>query len=50
MAIGKLEEKFTADWARKNDVDLSNKGNLKEKVAVTRFLQGQPGLTCAEVA
>ena len=45
VAIGKLE-KFTADWARANDVDLTNKEEEKgKKVAVIG--SGPAGLTCA---
>ncbi|WP_238916036.1 NADPH-dependent glutamate synthase [Clostridium sp. YIM B02555] len=45
VAIGKLE-KFTADWARKNNVDLSDKEASKgKKVAVIG--SGPAGLTCA---
>ena len=45
VAIGKLE-KYTADWARKNNVDLSDKAESKgKKVAVIG--SGPAGLTCA---
>ena len=45
VAIGKLE-KFTADWARNNDVDLTIKEISKgKKVAVIG--SGPAGLTCA---
>lgn len=45
VAIGKLE-KFTADWSRANDVDLTNKEEEKgKKVAVIG--SGPAGLTCA---
>lgn len=45
VAIGKLE-KFTADWARKNNVDLSDREPSKgKKVAVIG--SGPAGLTCA---
>ena len=45
VAIGKLE-KFTADWSRKNDVDLTFKEASKgKKVAVIG--SGPAGLTCA---
>ncbi len=45
VAIGKLE-KFTADWARKNNVDLSEREPSKgKKVAVIG--SGPAGLTCA---
>ena len=45
VAIGKLE-KFTADWARYNNVDLSDKEESKgKKVAVIG--SGPAGLTCA---
>jgi glutamate synthase (NADPH/NADH) small chain len=45
VAIGKLE-KFTADWARKNNVDLSEREASKgKKVAVIG--SGPAGLTCA---
>ena len=45
VAIGKLE-KFTADWARNNEVDLTDKEELKgKKVAVIG--SGPAGLTCA---
>lgn len=45
IAIGKLE-KFTADWARKNDIDLSSKGESKGK-RVAVIGSGPAGLTCA---
>lgn len=45
VAIGKLE-KFTADWARKNDIDLSSKGESKGK-RVAVIGSGPAGLTCA---
>lgn len=45
VAIGKLE-KFTADWARKNDIDLSSKGESKGKRVVV-IGSGPAGLTCA---
>ena len=45
VAIGKLE-KFTADWARKNDIDLSSKGESKGK-RVAVIGSGPVGLTCA---
>ena len=45
VAIGKLE-KFTADWARKNDIDLSSKGESKGK-RVDVIGSGPAGLTCA---
>ena len=45
VAIGKLE-KFTADWARKNDIDLSSKGESKGKRVAVRG-SGPAGLTCA---
>ena len=45
VAIGKLE-KFTADWARKNDIDLSSKGEPKGK-RVAVIGSGPAGLTCA---
>ena len=45
VAIGKLE-KFTADWARKNDIDLSSKGKSKGK-RVAVIGSGPAGLTCA---
>ena len=45
VAIGKLE-KFTADWARNHNVDLSNKEESKgKKIAVIG--SGPAGLTCA---
>ena len=45
VAIGKLE-KFTADWARKNNIDLCDKEESKgKKVAVIG--SGPAGLTCA---
>lgn len=45
VAIGKLE-KFTADWSRKNNVDLSEREPSKgKKVAVIG--SGPAGLTCA---
>ena len=45
VAIGKLE-KFTADWARKHNVDLSDKNEANgKKVAVIG--SGPAGLTCA---
>ena len=45
VAIGKLE-KFTADWARKHNIDLSDKEESKGKdVAVIG--SGPAGLTCA---
>ena len=45
VAIGKLE-KFTADWARNHNVDLSDKEESKgKKVAVIG--SGPAGLTCA---
>lgn len=45
VAIGKLE-KYTADWARKNNVDLSAKAESNgKKVAVIG--SGPAGLTCA---
>lgn len=45
VAIGKLE-KFTADWSRKNNVDLSERKPSKgKKVAVIG--SGPAGLTCA---
>ena len=45
VAIGKLE-KFTADWARKNNIDLCDKEKSKgKKVAVIG--SGPAGLTCA---
>lgn len=45
VAIGKLE-KFTADWARKNDIYLSSKGESKGK-RVAVIGSGPAGLTCA---
>lgn len=45
VAIGKLE-KFTADWARSNDVDLTYKEELKDK-KVAVIGSGPAGLTCA---
>lgn len=45
VAIGKLE-KFTADWARKNDIDLSSKGESKGK-RVAVIGSGPAGLTCS---
>lgn len=45
VAIGKLE-KFTADWARSNDVDLTNKEEAKGKT-VAVIGSGPAGLTCA---
>lgn len=45
VAIGKLE-KFTADWARKNNIDLCDKEESKgKKVAIIG--SGPAGLTCA---
>ena len=45
VAIGKLE-KYTADWSRRNNVDLSAKAESKgKKVAVIG--SGPAGLTCA---
>ncbi len=45
VAIGKLE-KYTADWARKNNIDLSAKAESNgKKVAVIG--SGPAGLTCA---
>ena len=45
VAIGKLE-KFTADWARKNNIDLTDKNPSNgKKVAVIG--SGPAGLTCA---
>ncbi|AYE33656.1 NADPH-dependent glutamate synthase [Clostridium septicum] len=45
VAIGKLE-KFTADWARKHNIDLTEKEESKgKKVAVIG--SGPAGLTCA---
>lgn len=45
VAIGKLE-KYTADWSRRNNVDLSDKAESKgKKIAVIG--SGPAGLTCA---
>lgn len=45
IAIGKLE-RFVGDWSRENDVDLSFKGEKKDKkIAVVGA--GPAGLTCA---
>ena len=50
VAIGKLE-KFTADWARKNDIDLSSKGESKGKrVAVISDNRYEWGLVYLAVA
>ena len=45
VAIGKLE-KYTADWAREHNVDLSHKEESKEK-RVAVIGSGPSGLTCA---
>ena len=45
VAIGKLE-KYTADWARKNNIDLVNKEESKGK-SVAVVGSGPAGLTCA---
>lgn len=45
VAIGKLE-KYTADWAREHNVDLSYKEESKEK-RVAVIGSGPSGLTCA---
>lgn len=45
VAIGKLE-KYTADWARKNNIDLSLKEENKGK-SVAVIGSGPAGLTCA---
>ena len=45
VAIGKLE-KFTADWSRKNNVDLSEREPSKDK-KVAVIGSGPAGLTCA---
>ena len=45
VAIGKLE-KYTADWAREHNVDLSHKEESKER-RVAVIGSGPSGLTCA---
>ena len=45
VAIGKLE-KFTADWSRKNNVDVSEREPSKDK-KVAVIGSGPAGLTCA---